>query len=162
MRIAIAADHNGAALKAHLSRWLADQGHDVDDRGADPAGTGGTGTVDYPLLCADVGRRVVGGDADRGIVIGGTGAGETIACNKIPGVRAGLCHELFTTEISRAHNDSNVMVLGAMIVGPRLAQKLTQTWLATPFAGGRHQQRLDQIAQIERASRQWFATALKP
>jgi ribose 5-phosphate isomerase B len=146
VRIAIAADHNGAALKAHLTGWLADQGHDVDDRG-----TNGAGQVDYPLLCAEIGRLVASGQADRGIVIGGTGAGELIACNKIAGVRAGLCHELFTTEISRAHNDSNVMVLGAMIVAPRLAERITQTWLSTPFAGGRHQRRLDQIAELERA-----------
>jgi ribose 5-phosphate isomerase B len=148
MRIAIAADHNGTALKAHLISWLAGHGHQVDDRG-----THGTEVVDYPQLCADIGRQVASGQADRGMVIGGTGGGELIACNKIPGVRAGLCHELFTTEISRAHNDSNVMVLGAMIVGPRLAERITETWLSTPFAGGRHQQRLDQIAELERAAR---------
>jgi ribose 5-phosphate isomerase B len=145
MRIAIAADHNGVPLKAHLIGWLTGRGHDVDDRGTNSAET-----VDYPLLCADIGRQVAGGRADRGIVIGGTGAGELIACNKIAGVRAGLCHELFTTEISRAHNDSNVMVIGAMIVAPRLAERITETWLSTPFAGGRHQRRLDQIADLER------------
>lgn len=145
MRIAIASDHNGIQLKTHLTGWLTGRGHDVDDCGAN-----GTDTVDYPLLCADVGRRVAGGQADRGIVIGGTGGGEVIACNKITGVRAGLCHELFTTEISRAHNDSNVMVIGAMIVAPRLAERITETWLTTEFAGGRHQRRLDQIAALER------------
>lgn len=145
MRIAIAADHNGESLKAHIITWLAGQGHDVDDRG-----THGTETVDYPLLCADIGRQVVGGHADRGIVIGGAGSGELIACNKIAGVRAGLCHDLFTTQIARAHNDINVLVLGAKVVAPALAEAITGTWLATPFKGGRHQRRLDQIAALER------------
>jgi len=145
MRIAIAADHNGVALKAHLIAWLAGQGHQVDDRGTD-----GTGTVDYPPLCADVCHQVTGGRADRGIVIGGSGSGEQIACNKIPGVRAGLCHTLFITRIARGHNDANVLVLGAKIVAPALAEAITQTWLTTPFKGGRHQRRLDQIAALER------------
>jgi ribose 5-phosphate isomerase B len=145
MRIAIAADHNGVALKAHLITWLASQGHEVDDRGTD-----GTDTVDYPPLCADVGRQVTGGHADRGIMIGGTGSGEQIACNKIPGVRAGLCHDLFITQIARGHNDTNVLVMGAKIVAPALAEAITETWLTTPFKGGRHQHRLDQIAALER------------
>ena len=145
MRIAISADHNGVALKAHLATWLASQGHEVDDRG-----TNGTDTVDYPPLCADVGRQVTGGHADRGIVIGGTGSGEQIACNKVPGVRAGLCHDLFITQIARGHNDTNVLVMGAKVVAPALAEAITQTWLTTPFKGGRHQQRLDQIAALER------------
>lgn len=145
MRIAIAADHHGVALKTHLAGWLAANGHDVDDRG-----TAGAAEVDYPYQCAEIGEQVTAGHADRGIVIGGTGSGEQIACNKVPGIRAALCHDLFTTEISRAHNDTNVMVIGAMIVAPRLAERITQTWLATPFKGGRHQRRLDLITAIER------------
>jgi ribose 5-phosphate isomerase B len=145
MRIAIAADHNGVALKGHLIGWMTARAYELDDRSTDS-----TDAVDYPLLCLDVCRQVVSGLADRGIVVGGTGAGELIACNKVAGIRAGLCHELLTTEISRAHNDSNVMVIGAMIVGPRLAERLAETWLETPFAGGRHQRRLDQIAALER------------
>jgi ribose 5-phosphate isomerase B len=145
MRIVIAADHNGVALKAHLIAWLAGQGHEVDDRG-----TNGTDTVDYPPLCADVGRHVTGGRADRGIVIGGTGSGEQIACNKIPGVRAGLCHDLFITQVARANNNTNVLVMGAKIVAPALAEAITEAWLTTPFKGGGHQRRLDQIAALER------------
>lgn len=145
MRIAIAADHNGVALKAHLIEWLAGHGHQVDDRGTD-----GTETVDYPPLCADVGHQVTSGNADRGIVIGGTGSGEQIACNKIPGVRAGLCHDLFITRIARTNNDTNVLVMGAKVIAPALAEAITETWLGTPFAGGRHQRRLDQIAALER------------
>jgi len=145
MRIAIVADHNGYSLKSQLCTWLAEQGHVVDDRGAH-----GTEVVDYPLLCADIGRQVVGGHADRGIVLGGSGSGEQIACNKIVGVRAGLCHCLFTAEISRAHNDANVLVMGAKVVAPGLAKSIAQTWLTTAFKGGRHQDRLDQIAALER------------
>jgi ribose 5-phosphate isomerase B len=145
VRIAIAADHNGVSLKEHLIKWLAGRGHEVDDRGTD-----GTGTVDYPPLCADVCQRVVAGDADRGIVIGGSGSGEQMACNKIRGIRAGLCQDLFTTEIARAHNDANVLVIGAKIVAPALAEMITELWLTTPFKGGQHQRRLDQIAALER------------
>ena len=145
MRIAIAADHNGVPLKKQLIQWLTGHGHDVDDRG-----TNGTATVDYPVLCADVGRRVVGGHADRGIVIGGSGSGEQMACNKIAGIRAGVCHDLFTTQIARAHNDANVLVIGAKIVAPALAEMITELWLTTPFKGGQHQHRLDQIAALER------------
>jgi ribose 5-phosphate isomerase B len=145
MRIAIAADHNGVSLKSHLMQWLTDQGHDVDDRGSH-----GNDTVDYPPLCDDVGRQVVARHVDRGIVIGGTGSGEQIACNKIAGVRAGLCHCLFTAEIARAHNDTNVLVIGAKVVAPALAELIAKTWLATPFKGGRHQRRLDQVSALER------------
>jgi ribose 5-phosphate isomerase B len=145
VRIAIAADHNGVALKEQLIGWLTDWGHEVDDRGAN-----GDAVVDYPPLCADVGGLVAAGAADRGIVIGGSGSGEQMACNKVPGVRAGVCHDLFTTQIARAHNDANVLIIGAKIVAPVLAELITQLWLSTPFKGGRHQDRLDQIAALER------------
>jgi ribose 5-phosphate isomerase B len=145
MRIVIAADHNGVAMKAHLIEWLTAQGHQVDDRGAHD-----TEVVDYPPLCADIGRQVTSGNADRGIVIGGTGGGEAIACNKVRGVRAGLCHSVFLAEISSAHNATNVLVLGAKVVTPAEAVKITETWLTTPFKGGRHQRRVDQIAALER------------
>jgi ribose 5-phosphate isomerase B len=145
MRIAITADHNGVALKAHLAGWLAGQGHEVDDLGTD-----GAQQVDYPVLCARLGQQVTSGHSTRGIVIGGTGGGEAIACNKIDGIRAGLCHDLFLAEISRANNDSNVLVIGAMIVAPRLAERIVAVWLGTAFTGGRHVRRLEQIAALER------------
>jgi ribose 5-phosphate isomerase B len=149
MRIAIAADHNGLALKSRLIDRLTASGHEVQDRG-------GFGTaddvVDYPPLCADVCDRVIDGRADRAIVVGGSGQGVHIACNKIRGVRAGLCHDRFTTEISRAHNDSNVLVIGAKVIAPELAEELTDVWLMTAFKGGRHQDRLDQIAALEQRS----------
>jgi ribose 5-phosphate isomerase B len=144
-RVAIAADHNGISLKADLARWLEEGGHRVDDRGAH-----GEDVVDYPALCADVGRLVAAGAADFGIVIGGSGQGEVIACNKVRGVRAATCHSLFATEIARAHNDANVLVLGTKLVTPTMAREVLARWLATPFKGGRHQLRVDQIAAIER------------
>jgi ribose 5-phosphate isomerase B len=147
MRIAIAADHHGIALKAQLIARLTAQGHDVDDRGAHHAD--GT-AVDYPPLCADVCGRVVDGHADRAIVVGGSGMGELIACNKIRGVRAGLCHDLFTTEISRAHNDANVIVIGAKVLSREQADEIIDLWFSTPFKDGRHRHRLDQIAALER------------
>jgi ribose 5-phosphate isomerase B len=146
VRIAIASDHNGLEMKAQLAAWLRDHGHEVDDRG-----THGTETVDYPPLCADVGHQVVGGPADRGIVIGGSGSGEQMACNKITGVRAGVCHELFTARIARSNNDANVLIIGAKIVAPALAELILDVWMNTPFQGGPHQRRLDQIAALEQA-----------
>ena len=146
MRIAIAADHNGVVLKAHLVQWLTARGHDVDDRGAADAGS----PVDYPPLCEDVCRRVLDGAADRAIVVGGSGMGETIACNKLPGIRAGLCVDLFHTRISRGNNDANVLVLGAKVLGRDLAEEIVATWLETPFKGAEHRRRLDQIAALER------------
>jgi ribose 5-phosphate isomerase B len=147
MRIAIVADHNGLTLKDRLIARLTTQGHDVDDRGAYDTGEA---IVDYPPLCADVCGRVVGGHADRAVVVGGSGMGEVIACNKIRGIRAGLCHDLFTTEISRANNDANVIVIGAKVLSPEQAGRILDLWLSTPFRGGRHRRRLDQIAALER------------
>ncbi len=146
MRIAIAADHNGVALKAVLVAWLQGHGHDVDDRG----GHSRDEVVDYPPLCADVCRRVVDARAERGVVLGGSGQGETIACNKVRGIRAGLCQDIWNTQISRGNNDSNVLVLGAKVVPADLAEQILATWLQTPFKGGVHQRRLDQIAALER------------
>jgi ribose 5-phosphate isomerase B len=145
VRIAIVADHNGVPLKAQLVSWLTEAGHHVDDRGVHDETT-----VDYPALCVDVTGQVTGGHADRAIVVGGTGSGEAVACNKVRGIRASLCQDLVTAEIARGNNDANVLILGAKIVAPDLARRLTELWLATPFKGGRHQRRVEQIAAIER------------
>jgi ribose 5-phosphate isomerase B len=145
MRIAIGADHAGFALKQHLAAALRRLGHDVDDRGTH---TGDA--VDYPPICADVARRVAGGSADRGIVVGGSGQGEQMTANKLPGIRAALCNDLYTARMSRAHNDANVLAIGGRIVAPELADEIVALWLATPFEGGRHQRRVDQIRDIER------------
>jgi ribose 5-phosphate isomerase B len=145
-RIAIVADHNAVAMKSRLAAWLAERGHAVDDRGVGPD----DGVVDYPVLCADLGAQVVAGAADFGVVLGGSGSGEQMACNKMRGIRAGLCHCTFTAEIARAHNDANVLVMGAKVVAPDLAERILTVWLATAFKGGRHQDRVDQIMALER------------
>jgi ribose 5-phosphate isomerase B len=147
MRIAIAADHNGLTVKTRLIDRLTDQGHQLDDRGAygDEREV-----VDYPPLCEAICREVVDGRAERAIMVGGSGLGEHIACNKIRGIRAGLCFTRFTIEISRGNNDSNVLIVGAKVISPELADELVDVWLTTPFKGGVHQRRLDQIAVLER------------
>ena len=148
MRIAIGADHAGFALKQHLIAVLQRLGHSVDDRG-----THSDATTDYPPICADVARQVTDGRADRGIVIGGSGQGEQMAANKVPGARAALCNDLYTARLSREHNNANVLAIGARIVASTLAEEIVSLWLATGFAGGRHQRRIDQIAEIERSER---------
>jgi ribose 5-phosphate isomerase B len=150
MRIAVTADHNGTEIKGLVVAQLRADGHEVDDRrtAASP-----DDVVDYPALCADVCYQVVDGRADRGIVVGGSGQGEHVACNKIVGIRAGLGHDRFNVAISRGHNDSNVLVLGAKVIDAATALDLVDLWLTTPFKGGRHQQRLDQIAVLERGER---------
>ena len=145
MRIAIGADHAGFPLKQHLVAALARLGHAVDDRG-----THSDAAVDYPPICADVARLVTAGTADRGIIVGGSGQGEQIAANKVPGTRAALCNDLYTARMSRAHNDANVLTIGGRIVAFGLAEEIVALWLATPFDGGRHQRRVDQIAELER------------
>jgi ribose 5-phosphate isomerase B len=145
MRVAIGADHAGFLLKEHLIVTLSRLGHDVDDRG-----THSEEPVDYPPICADVARLVAAGRADRGIVVGGSGQGEQLAANKVRGVRAALCNDLYTARLSRAHNDANVLAMGGRIVGVGLAEEILTLWLATAFDGGRHQRRVDQIMEIER------------
>lgn len=145
MRIAIGADHAGFPLKQHLVNILQALGHEVNDRG-----THTDEPVDYPGICADVGREVVAGRADRGIVIGGSGQGEQISANKVRGVRAALCNDLYTARMSREHNDANVLAMGGRIVAPGLADEIVTLWLGTGFEGGRHQRRVDQISAIER------------
>jgi len=145
MRIAIGADHAGFALKQHLIETIVRMGHDLDDRG-----THSEEPVDYPAICAEVGRLVAEKRADRGIVVGGSGQGEQMAANKIPGVRAALCNDLYTAGLSRQHNDANVLALGGRIVAHGLADEIVRLWLSTAFEGGRHQRRVDQIAAIER------------
>jgi ribose 5-phosphate isomerase B len=145
MRIAFGADHAGFPLKEDLKDFLAEEGHQVLDHGTDS-----TKPVDYPPFCAAAARAVATGGADRGIVLGGSGQGEQIAANKVDGVRAALCHDLFLARLSREHNDANVLAMGARVVAPAYAREIVRVWLDTSFEGGRHVPRLDQIAQIER------------
>ena len=146
MRIAIGADHAGFALKQHLVGTLRRLGHDVDDRGThveDP--------VDYPPICADVARRVASGSAERGIVIGGSGQGEQMAANKVPGVRAAVVTSDETARLTRQDNDSNVLALGGKTAPSHDdAVRWLRTWLETAFAGGRHERRLKKIEDYEK------------
>jgi ribose 5-phosphate isomerase B len=145
MRIAIGADHAGFALKEELRSFLANEGHEVLD-----LGTASEDPVDYPVVCFDVARAVVRGDAERGIVLGGSGQGEQIAANKVDGIRAALCHDLWMARMSRAHNDANVLSMGGRVVAPAYAKEIVREWLATPFDGGRHERRIEEISRIER------------
>jgi ribose 5-phosphate isomerase B len=146
MRVAIGADHAGYLLKEHLKQTLQQLGHTVKDFGTDSEVS-----VDYPPICLAVGRAVASGHCDRGIVLGGSGQGEQMAANKVPGIRAALCNDLFTARLSREHNDANVLSMGGRIVAFGLADEILQVWLTTPFAGGRHQRRIDQITEAEAA-----------
>lgn len=143
-RIAIGADHAGFPLKSHLIAVLAAQGHAVDD-----LGTHSTESCDYPPICAAVGRAVRDGKADLGIVLGGSGQGEQLAANKVRGVRAALCNDLYTARMARSHNNANVLSMGARVVGEGLAEEILATFLATEFEGGRHERRVAQLADIE-------------
>ena len=145
MRIAIGSDHAGFLLKQHFKHTLTRLGHAVEDLGTDSEDS-----VDYPPICFAVGRAVVEGRADRGIVLGGSGQGEQIAANKVLGVRAALCNDLYTARLSRQHNNANVLSMGGRIVAFGLADEIVTSWLQTPFAGGRHQRRIDQISEAER------------
>jgi ribose 5-phosphate isomerase B len=144
VKIAIGSDHAGFRLKEKLGQFVKELGHDVDD-----LGTHSQEPTDYPPICAAVAREVRDGRAERGIVIGGSGQGEQIAANKVRGIRAALCNDLFTARLSRAHNDANVLALGARIVAPTLAREIVAVWLDSAFEGGRHQRRVEQIAGIE-------------
>jgi ribose 5-phosphate isomerase B len=142
--VAIGADHAGYVLKEHLIGTLEARGIAVTDLGTDSEES-----VDYPPICAAVGREVAQGRADRGVVLGGSGQGEQIAANKVDGVRAALCNDLYTARLSREHNDANVLSMGGRIVAFGLADEILELWLDTPFEGGRHQRRIDQITAIE-------------
>jgi ribose 5-phosphate isomerase B len=145
-RVALGADHGGYALKETLKRFLLEElGASVVD-----CGTHSTEAVDYPDIAADVARRVANGSCDRGIVIDGAGIGSSMAANKIPGVRAAVCHDDRTILNSRSHNDANVLCLGSSVVPRGLARRLVRLWLAEPFAGGRHQLRVDKVNALDR------------
>jgi ribose 5-phosphate isomerase B len=144
MRIAIGSDHAGFTLKEHLKELLTGDGHEMTD-----LGTTSEEPVDYPPFCAAVAREVASGRADRGIVLGGSGQGEQIAANKVHGIRAALCNDLYTARYSRLHNDANVLSIGARLVGVALADEIVRTWFFTEFEAGRHVARIEQITNIE-------------
>ena len=145
MRVALGADHAGFPLKEDLIAFLVEEGHEPLDHGTDS-----TEPVDYPPFCVAAARAVIRGEAERAIVLGGSGQGEQIAANKVDGIRAALCHDLFLARLSREHNDANVLAMGARVVAPAYAREIVRVWLHTPFEGGRHVSRVEEIAQIER------------
>ncbi|HZA20943.1 MAG TPA: ribose 5-phosphate isomerase B [Actinomycetota bacterium] len=144
MRIAVGADHAGFLLKLAVAKHLANHGHEVIDYGTDSEES-----VDYPPYCAAVGRSVVSGEAEFGIVLGGSGQGEAIAANKVHGVRAALCENEYTARLAREHNDANVLALGGRILAPIFALAIVDVFLTATFQGGRHARRLAQITEIE-------------
>ena len=145
MRIALGADHAGFELKQHLLAWLVARGHDVLD-----FGTTSTEPVDYPDYAAAVGSAVIDGRVERGVIICGSGVGASVAANKIPGVRAGLCHDTYSAAQGVEHDDMNVLVLGARVIGPALAEMLVAMFLAAKFSHAeRHVRRLAKIRALE-------------
>ncbi len=137
MRIAIGADHGGVELKEMIVRLIAGLGHEIDDLGCH-----GLDSVDYPVFAKTVCAGVQQGRYERGILICGTGLGMSMAANRLPGIRAALCHEPYSAQMSREHNDANVLCLGARVIGPGLAEEVVRMWLNTEFAGGRHLRRI--------------------
>lgn len=147
MRIIVGSDHRGFQVKQKVIDLVRRLGHEVLDEG-----TNGGGSVDYPDVAARVGSTVSKGDVDRGILICGTGIGMSIAANKFPGVRAAPCHDDLTAEMSRRHNDLNVLCLSADMLGEKLIDRMVEIWLNTPFEGGRHARRVDKIGELEQKS----------
>ena len=141
MRIALAADHAGFALKDELARWLREQGHDVTD-----LGTNGPDSVDYPEYGRKLADAVAGGNAERGIAVCGSGIGISIAVNRDPRCRCARVDDPLSAALAREHNDANVLALGARLVGPDMAKACVLAFLGTDFAGGRHQRRVDQLS----------------
>jgi ribose 5-phosphate isomerase B len=144
MRIAVAADHAGFALKERLRRKLAENGHQIVDHG-----TTSEESVDYPDFAAAVARDVAGGKADRGLLVCASGVGMSIAANKVRGVRAALATNSEEVRLTRAHNDANVLAVGAKFTAEDEAEKLLDVFLSTEFEGGRHARRLEKIRQLE-------------
>jgi ribose 5-phosphate isomerase B len=138
-------DHAGFQLKQALVKFLREQGDEVID-----VGTDSEASCDYPAFGAEVGRRVVDDKGTLGLVVCGSGIGISIAANKVPGVRAALCHDAFTAEKAREHNDANVISLGARVIGPGVAEMAVAAFRSTAYAGGRHQKRVDMITALER------------
>ena len=145
MRIAIGSDHRGYHLKEQLIAMLRTKGHDVEDDGAN-----GTESVDYPDFAALVAKKVSAGAVERGILICGTGIGMAVAANKFSNVRAAPCHDDLTAEMSRRHNDLNVLCLSADLLGEKLIARMVELWLNTPFDGGRHARRVEKITEQEK------------
>ncbi|MEF2824422.1 MAG: ribose 5-phosphate isomerase B [Peptococcaceae bacterium] len=145
MKIALGSDHGGFDLKSAIKKHLEELGHEVVDFGTDSHDS-----CDYPLIAEPAAKAVASGECDRGILICGTGIGIGIAANKVPGVRAALVHDTFSAKACRNHNDANMITMGQRVIGEGLALMIVDTWLDAEFEGGRHQRRVDEIADIEK------------
>ena len=143
MRIALAADHAGYLLKDELVAWLRETGHDVTD-----LGTNGPQSVDYPQFGARLAEAVAKGEADRGVVVCGSGIGISIAVNRSPACRCARVDDPLSAALAREHNDANVLAMGARLIGSDMAKACVKAFLGTDFAGGRHQRRVDQLSQL--------------
>lgn len=144
LKIALGSDHGGFNLKEEIINWLKEHNYSFEDYG-----TFSTESCDYPDIALTVAHAVSSGECDKGILVCGTGIGVSIAANKVPGIRAALCHDTFSARASREHNDANVLTLGERVIGRGLALEIVATWLTGSFAGGRHQRRVDKIMALE-------------
>jgi ribose 5-phosphate isomerase B len=145
VKIAVASDHAGFELKQEVADHLRAGGHEVLDLGTHAP----TPPVDYPIFCSACARAVVRGEAEMGVVVGGSGQGEQLAANKVHGARAALCHDEWTARFARFHNNANLIALGARVLAAPLALDILDVFITTPFEGGRHIPRLEQLAAIE-------------
>ena len=145
MKIALGADHGGFALKEDLKKYMCEEGHQVLDYGGY-----NTEPVDYPDFAMLVAKAVSTSEAQFGVMVDGAGIGSCMAANKVPGVRAANCYDLYSANNAREHNDANVLTLGGQTLGPGHARKIVKTFLEVPYAGGRHQRRIEKITQIEK------------
>ena len=145
MKIAIGCDHRGYSVKQRIVAQISDRGHEMLDFGTDS-----TKPCDYPDFALPVARAVACGQADRGILVDGSGIGMSITANKVPGIRAAICHDELTAEISRRHNDANILCFAADLLGDELIRRIVDAWLLTPFEEGRHSRRLEKLADLER------------
>lgn len=144
MNIAICSDHGGFELKEKIKAFVEEKGHTVKDFGCFSEAS-----VDYPDFAFPMAEAVAGGEYDRGIAICGTGIGVSICCNKVKGIRCALCGDVLSAELTRRHNDSNVLAMGGRIIGAETAKAITKVWLDTAFDGGRHRGRIDKISKYE-------------
>ncbi len=145
MKIAIACDHRGFSIKQRIVAQIIDRGHEIVDFGTD-----NSRPCDYPDFAVPAAKAVAAGQCDRGILIDGSGIGMSIVANKLPGIRAAICHDELTAEISRRHNNANILCFAADLLGDELIRRIVDAWLLTPFENGRHQRRLEKIAEFEK------------
>ncbi len=144
MKISIGCDHGAYALKEHLKDCLTRQGHEVVDCGTDSADS-----CDYPIFAKAAAQQVASGACERGIVLCTTGIGVSMCANKVRGVRCALCHDPLSAEMTRRHNDANMLAMGAGIVGRNMAERIVEVFLSTEFEGGRHQRRVNEMMELE-------------